>query len=177
MNTAPSNTAVVDLQDKTHADIKAQLQILRGHIQAIETDSLDVHAREQVRKAIHYFNTEARQHHLDEEKHIFPVLLASPDEKTVHTTQRLIQDHGWLEENWIQIAPSLDAAAHGNMWFDPQELHHALDVFEALYLEHIKLEESMVLPQAKKRLDAHSAAGEDHEAAPRRSKRQHPPEG
>jgi hemerythrin-like domain-containing protein len=174
MNAAPSNLALFDFLDKTHADIKAQLLTLRALVIAIETSGLDVHTREQARRVVHYFNTEARQHHLDEEKHIFPTLLTSQDADIVHATQRLTQDHGWLEENWIQIAPSLDAAANGNMWFDPQELHHALDVFEALYLDHMLLEESMIYPEARKRLVAYSDSAVGREMAQRRAKQYRP---
>ncbi len=115
-----------------------------------------------------YFNGEARQHHLDEEKHIFPALLASQNAEIVQATEHLIQDHGWLEENWIQIAPSLEAAAGGNLWFDPAELRHALDVFEALYLDHILLEESIAYPEAKKRLQTLDTLGMGREMAKRR---------
>ena len=115
-----------------------------------------------------FFNGEARQHHLDEEKHIFPPLLASQNAEIVQATEHLIQDHGWLEENWIQIAPSLEAATHGNLWFDPAELRHALEVFEALYLDHILLEESIAYPEAKKRLQGLDTLGMGREMAKRR---------
>ena len=173
MNAAPSPIALFDFLDSTHADIKTQLQRLRALVETIEANGLDASAREQARRVVHYFNTEARQHHLDEEKHIFPALLNSQNAEVVHATERLTQDHGWLEENWLQMAPSLDAAASGNQWFDPQELHHALDVFEALYLDHILLEESMAYPEARKRLAAYSAAGIGREMAQRRALKKH----
>jgi hemerythrin-like domain-containing protein len=171
MNATPSSIALFEFLDKTHADIKAQLHIMRAVVSAIEADGLDLHTREQARRLVHYFNTEARQHHLDEEKHIFPGLHDSQVPEVAHAAETLRQDHGWLEENWIQIAPSLDAAANGNMWFDPQELHHAIDVFEALYLDHMMLEESLIYPEAKKQLGGYSAAGAGREMAQRRSKR------
>jgi hemerythrin-like domain-containing protein len=170
MNAAPSSTAFFEFLDNTHRDIMAQLVQLNPLIDAIETEGLNIANRDRVRRILHYFNTEARQHHLDEEKHIFPALLNSQNHEVVHATQRLIQDHGWLEENWIQIAPSLDAAANGNLWFDIQELRHALDVFEALYLDHIMLEESIAYPEAKKRLQACDSAGIGREMAQRRFK-------
>ena len=169
MNATPAPT-VFDFLDKTHQDIMAQLVLLNPLVDAIETEGLNAANREQVRRILHYFNTEARQHHLDEEKHIFPALLNSQDAEIVHTTQRLTQDHGWLEENWIQIAPSLDAAANGNLWFDTEELRHAIEVFEALYLDHIMLEESIAYPEAKQRLQAYDGAGMGREMSQRRAK-------
>ena len=68
------------------------------------------------------------------------------------------------------MAPSLDAAANGNLWFDIQTFRHALEVFEALYLDHIMLEESIAYPEAQKRMVAHDAAGMGREMAQRRFK-------
>ena len=170
MSAAPVAPAVFEFLNKTHRDIMAQLVLLSPMVDAIESEGLNTANREKIRRLLHYFNTEAREHHLDEEKHIFPALLNSQDEAIVHTTQRLTQDHGWLEENWIQIAPSLDAAANGNLWFDIRELRHAIEVFEALYLDHIMLEESIAYPEAKQRLQAFDSAGMGREMAQRRSK-------
>ena len=72
MNAAPVAPAVFEFLDKTHQDIMAQLVLLSPLVDAIESEGLNAANREKVRRILHYFNTEARQHHLDEEKHIFP---------------------------------------------------------------------------------------------------------
>ncbi len=154
--------------DDTHRAIQQQLHRLNEVVNAIESSGLNADNRAQARGVLDFFNGEARQHHLDEEKHIFPPLLASQDDAIVQVTERLTQDHGWLEENWLQIAPSLEAAASGNLWFDTQALRHALEVFEALYLDHILLEESIAYPEAKQRLAAYDKAGMGREMAKRR---------
>ena len=74
------------------------------------------------------------------------------------------------EENWLAIEPSIAAAADGNTWFDTAELSHALDVFEALYQEHIELEESLAYPEARKRLETVNTDGMGREMAARRAK-------
>ncbi|MDP2743302.1 MAG: hemerythrin domain-containing protein, partial [Hydrogenophaga sp.] len=145
--------------DATHREIQQQIVQLHALVDAIESNGLNAATREKARGVLDYFNGEARQHHLDEEKHIFPSLLNSQDAEIVQAAERLRQDHGWLEENWIQIAPSLEAATNGNLWFDPAELRHALEVFEALYLDHILLEESIAYPAARQRLAAHNTQG------------------
>lgn len=154
--------------DATHREIQQQMVQLHALVDAIESDGLNAATREKARGVLDYFNGEARQHHLDEEKHIFPSLLNSQDAEIVQAAERLTQDHGWLEENWIQIAPSLEAATNGNLWFDPVELRHALEVFEALYLDHILLEESIAYPAARQRLAAHNTQGMGREMARRR---------
>jgi len=168
MSAAPVSIAVFEFLDDTHREIQGHLVRLHGLIDTIESNGLNQANRETARRVLDYFNGEARQHHLDEEKHIFPALLASQDAQVVQTTEHLIQDHGWLEENWIQIAPSLEAATLGNLWFDPIELRHALEVFEALYLDHILLEESIAYPEARKRLLECDTAGMGREMARRR---------
>jgi hemerythrin-like domain-containing protein len=168
MSAAPLSIAVFEFLDDTHREIQRHLVQLHALVDAIESSGLNQANRDKARRVLDYFNGEARQHHLDEEKHIFPALLASQDENIVQTTEHLIQDHGWLEENWIQIAPSLEAATLGNLWFDPAELRHALEVFEALYLDHIVLEESMAYPEARKRLLGSDTVGMGREMARRR---------
>lgn len=154
--------------DATHREIQQQIVQLHALVDAIESNGLNAATRAQARGVLDYFNGEARHHHLDEEKHIFPALLGSQDAEIVQAAERLTQDHGWLEENWIQIAPSLEAATNGNLWFDPVELRHALEVFEALYLDHILLEESIAYPAARQRLAAHNTHGMGREMARRR---------
>jgi hemerythrin-like domain-containing protein len=168
MCAAPVSIAIFEFLDSTHRDIQRELTLLHSLVDAIESDGLNQANRAQARRVLDFFNSEARQHHLDEEKHIFPTLLTSQDAELVQATEHLIQDHGWLEENWIQIAPSLEAATGGNLWFDTAELRHALEVFEALYLDHILLEEAVAYPQAKKRLEGMSTLGAGREMAKRR---------
>lgn len=168
MSAAPVSIAIFEFLDSTHREIQQHISSLHSLVDAIESDGLNPANRATARRVLDYFNGEARQHHLDEERHIFPPLLASQNAEIVQATEHLIQDHGWLEENWIQIAPSLEAATSGNLWFDPAELRHALEVFEALYLDHILLEESIAYPEAKKRLEGLSTLGMGREMAKRR---------
>jgi hemerythrin-like domain-containing protein len=161
---------VFEFLDATHRRIADHVQRLRLLVDRIATDGLDRASQEKAREVLDFFNTEARQHHLDEERHIFPALLASGDADIVQAAERLTQDHGWLEENWLSIAPSIDAAADGSTWFDTDELSHALDVFEALYQDHMLLEESLAYPEARKRLEHLDTVGMGREMAQRRAK-------
>ena len=64
----------------------------------------------------------------------------------------------------------VEAAADGNGWFDTTELASALDVFEALYNDHIVLEESLAYPEASKRLAQTDTSGMGREMAARRAR-------
>lgn len=173
-NTDPG---LFEFLDATHRDIYRQMLRLRAVVDAVELQGLNAANRALAAQVAEFFNREARQHHLDEEKHVFPALLDSDNPRIVQTAEQLSQDHGWLEENWLQIAPCLSAAANGNLWFDPAELRHATEVFEALYLDHILLEEAIAYPAARRRLAAHDTRDIGREMARRRFARlAHPSE-
>ena len=105
-----------------------------------------------------FFDHHARQHHADEETLIFPALVRKGDKTLIQHVLRLQQDHGWLEEDWLELEPQLQAVAQGYSWYDLATLRHALPVFTALYHEHIALEESLIYPEAKRRQQVAQAA-------------------
>ena len=164
--------ALFDFLDRSHQQLQRQLAALKRLVGRVAEDSLDAQGREELRCAIAWFNTEARQHHLDEEKHVFPALLDSGDEHVVQTTRRLRQDHGWIEENWLELEPSLEAAAGGYSWFDRNVLAQGLGMFEQLCLDHLVLEESLAYPEARKRIDPAELERAGVEMARRRAVRE-----
>jgi len=101
---------------------------------------------------VQFFSTTARQHHEDEERHVFPKMATSGDSELVRTVLRLQQDHDWLEEDWMVLSPQIDAVAYGLAWFDLDTLRDGAAVFTALMRDHIALEESCIYPQARGRL-------------------------
>ncbi len=112
---------------------------------------VDAHAQQEARAIEAFFSETSQKHHLDEEAKVFPALLASGDEALVATVRMLQQDHGWIEEDWLALAPQLRAIAAGYSWYDPAELQHGIEVFLELCREHIQLEESVIYPEAKAR--------------------------
>ena len=99
---------------------------------------------------------------------MFPGLLASRDEMVAQVARRLTQDHGWLEENWIELYPALRAVSEDSGAYDEAELLHAMEVFAALYAEHMQLEESVAYPQARRTVNPQDAARAGREMARRR---------
>jgi hemerythrin-like domain-containing protein len=147
-----------DVLDATHRDVLVQIGLLGELIEHLDRHGVDERARELARDIGAFFNGHARQHHADEEARVFPGLLASDDAELVQHVRRLQQDHGWLEEDWRELAPPLEAIANGYSWYDLDMLRHALPVFTELYREHIALEESLIYPEAKRRHAAMAAA-------------------
>ena len=175
----PASAAPVSSADKTlftfldrcHQDIQQKLEQMLALAIAVEAGGLTPTLQAQARALTDWFNAEPRQHHLDEEKHVFPALLSSDNEEVLQTTHRLIQDHGWLETDWFEIEPSMEAAADGNNWFDPTALRSAVEIFQQLYIDHIVLEESLAYPKARERMDPAQLEAMGVEMARRRAVR------
>jgi len=139
--------------DACHREVQAQLQAVAGMLSRLDSHGLDRSVRETAATVVRFFDREARQHHQDEERLIFPPLLVSGAPEMVAHVHRLQQDHGWLEENWLELQPLLAAIADGHGWVDLDLLRSVIEVFDALYEDHIALEESLVYPQARALMD------------------------
>lgn len=135
--------------DECHRQIMAQLEALTELARRIETDGFDASVQEQARGIETFFSGTSREHHLLEEKNVFPPLLALGEPALTATVETLQQDHGWIEENWIELAPQLSAIASGNNWPDTAEFLHGVQVFVELCKDHIALEETVVYPQSR----------------------------
>jgi hemerythrin-like domain-containing protein len=136
-----------------HQHIHEHLNRLAVLAEQIEAQGLDAQVQQQAGAIEAFFSSTARQHHVDEEKTVFQPLLGRADGELFATIKKLQQDHGWLEENWIELAPQLRALASGNHWVDASELQHDLGVFLDLYREHLAQEELLVYPASQARRD------------------------
>jgi len=154
--------------DACHRKTLFTLGKLASLVARLRQQGPDAHAREMAAEIIGHFSTTARRHHEDEELHVFPKLLLSGDTEMVQDVERLKQDHGWLEEDWRELSPMLDAVASGYYWYSLDELEAAARVFIALSHDHIALEEVCIYPEARARLGAHQRREMGREMAERR---------
>jgi len=161
-----------EILDECHRQTLAALHTLSELVARLAFEGDSERVRAMAGQVVKFFTTTAREHHEDEERHVFPKALAGGDAYVVQAVLRLQQDHSWLEEDWLQLSAHLNALAAGQSLWDLDFLREATDVFTALSHDHMALEESCVYPQARARL----LAGERHEmgremAARRRAKR------
>jgi hemerythrin-like domain-containing protein len=138
-----------DALDACHQQIFAHLTLLTGLAAQVAANGVDAVAQQQAALIETFFSGTSRQHHLDEEKNVFAPLLAGSDAELTALVRVLQQDHGWIEENWLELAPQLRAMALGNGWYDEAEFQHNVEVFFDLCQGHIELEEKMIYPQAR----------------------------
>jgi hemerythrin-like domain-containing protein len=140
--------------DETHRQVVQRLRDLEQLMQRLDGGDADDDARRLAAGIVAFFSEVAQPHHDAEERYVFPALIASGDDELVQHVQRLQQDHGWLEEDWIELSPALRDISEGHGAFDLDNVRHMATVFGTLYLEHLALEESLIYPEAKRRLDA-----------------------
>lgn len=143
---------VFDVLDQAHVAALDMLRTFQDLLDLLDAEGATDAARQRATQVLAYFNGPGRDHHQQEEQQVFPGLLVAGDPTIVQHVQRLQQDHGWIEEDWRELAPQVEAIAQGFAWYDLAMLRAALPVFTSLYHEHIALEESLIYPAAKRQL-------------------------
>lgn len=157
-----------DLLDSCHQQVAITLNKLGQLLDHVETHGVDPQAQAWAREVFTFFMDTAREHHRDEERHIFPAMLSSGEAPLMDAAMRLQQDHGWIEEDWLELAPHIESIAAGYNWFNLEQLRLAVPVFQALYQDHMALEESLAYPEAMARMAAWDVQGMGREMASRR---------
>ncbi len=152
MSTTPEAMIFTAMED-CHRQIQSHLTELARLMEAMETSSLDAEGQKRIGAIEAFFSSTARQHHALEERYFFPPLLTGLDLDLVAKVRSLQQDHGWIEENWIELSPQLSAVASGNNWFDLAELKHGVEVFAELCRTHLAVEDTLVYPMTRARLE------------------------
>jgi len=154
--------------DACHRDTVVALDTLKALAARLKQGGVDAQARELAAQVLTFFSTTSRQHHEDEERHVFPKLLASGDADIMQAVQRLQLDHSWIDADWHELAPQIDALAGGQTWPDVDILAEGVEIFVALSLDHMALEESYIYPEARTRLRAAERGAMGREMAARR---------
>lgn len=140
--------------DECHRRVLARVHELSELVAAVEAGESSPAIRARAATIAHFLSNDARRHHEDEERHVFPPLLASGNADLVQTVLRLQQDHCWIEEDWFELESHVQAIATGYGTCDIDTLREGTSILEALYKEHIALEESIVYPEAHARIGA-----------------------
>jgi len=140
-----------EMLDTTHREVMATLERVQQWFDLLDADGVTAATRATADEICRFFDGSARAHHAAEEIHVFPSLLTSGDAVLVQHVHRLQQDHGWLEEDWLELQPQLRAVVEGYAWYDLDFLRAAVPVFTDLYRDHIALEENIVYPESRRR--------------------------
>jgi hemerythrin-like domain-containing protein len=147
---APRGSEPFDTLGDCHRDTLRMLAELEMLVARLERTGPDSHARVMASAIEMHFSATLHRHHEEEERHIFPPLVASGDPETLQVVARLKQDHAWIQLNWRELWPHVNAIACGHSWYDLDVLRAGVEIVSALEREHIELEESLVYPLARK---------------------------
>jgi hemerythrin-like domain-containing protein len=137
-----------------HPQVRHWLGQLDELVDHMARDGWDGWARERARAVIDFFGHTGRQLRRDEELLLFPLVAGRGDAALDAKVERLLQDHGWLEENWGELVSELRPIAEGFGTTDADVLRHAAEVYAANWLEHLDLVERVIHPAA---LAAHAS--------------------
>ena len=102
-------------------------------------------------EAVRFFRASIFEHHNEEEKDLFPAVIANANageerNKAQEAVDRLVREHRHLESVWSKLEPQLDAIAHGGAGEVDVE---AIKLLVGNYQAHAKYEEDVFLPLAK----------------------------
>jgi hemerythrin-like domain-containing protein len=143
-----------EMLEACHERIERSLALLARLRAHVAGHGADIQARQAAVDVLRYFDLAAPQHHLDEERHVLPVLEASGDAPLAALAASLRQDHRAMEAAWAEARVVLQALAGGTLARLDAGHDATLDGFAALYADHLAAEESVALPVAQARLDA-----------------------
>ncbi len=96
-----------DLLAGCHDRVRRSLQLLRRLVDHVRDKGVDADARSAATDVLRYFDVAAPQHHLDEERHVLPVLEASGDGALMAAARRLRNDHDAMAAQWKTLRMSL----------------------------------------------------------------------
>ena len=131
--------------------VVCELELLAA---AVERHGFSGSVRASARSIASFFSTDAQRHHQDEERHIFPWLLANAGPGRLQAVLELQQDHRWLEEDWLKLAPQVQAVADGVDRNDRATLRQDAALFAALHRNHIAREDALIDLESRAKLHA-----------------------
>jgi hemerythrin-like domain-containing protein len=144
---APEASPVDDFS-QCHAGIVGQLQVLDELSALLEPAA---RARRIAADTTKFFREVVYEHHQEEERELFPAVIASATdgterEKVERIVAALTAEHRSVEAEWERLEPKLKAVAKGQ---EADLLPGEIDALVQTYLAHARYEEEEFLPLAQ----------------------------
>jgi hemerythrin-like domain-containing protein len=144
--------APFEMLEACHERVQRMLRLLTKLQQHAQTHGWSQPIGQAAADVMRYFDQAAPHHHADEERHLFPLLLAGSNPALHAVVQRLQQDHRDMETSWTQTRAVLASVCQPQPagWTDFTPADKAvLHQFAGLYQRHIEDEEGIVYPAAQ----------------------------
>ena len=150
-----------------HERAARMLDLLARLLPHLASHGCDDQARQAARDVMRYFDLAGPAHHEDEERHVFPVLQASPDPAAQALVACLRQEHLAMSAQWPSVRGDL-AGIEAGTWRQDEAAAARWAGFAALYRRHIAAEEAEAYPRVQPLLAGPAQAAMGQEMARRR---------
>lgn len=158
-----------DMLEACHQRVQRSLDLLLRLLDYVQDKGHDAQTRSAAADVLRYFDLAGPLHHEDEEKHVFPLLLAQGDAALRAAVQQLQAEHVAMAGLWSQIRqPLLRWRDTGATDRPDAGLRAAVARFCELYAGHIPREEQLAYPAARAATDAATQAAMSAEMQARR---------
>lgn len=159
-----------EMLEACHDRVRRSLALLGRLFVYLSDHPHDAQSRSAARDVLRYFELAAPLHHQDEERHVFPRLEGAADPALTDAVARLRADHVQMESLWAQLRPVLQSWTGEAIGTVPDEPARQLAAtFAALYERHLALEETLVFPAARGRIDEAELRSMSQDMAHRRT--------
>ena len=149
--------APFEMLEACHERVERMLDLLTRLRVHVATNGCDTQATAAAVDVMRYFDLAAPLHHQDEELHVFPAVLKMQGDRLDLLVCRLRQEHLEMEKLWGQACQALarvaDSEGQNKTPFSDAD-QASMDAFVAIYKDHIRAEEDLVYPEARRALDA-----------------------
>ncbi len=162
---APSFDDPLGMLKACHGRIRKQFATLARLREHLPEHGCSEDARSAAHAVLRYFDTAAVNHHADEEKSIFPRLVALRGPEAKRIAEDLERDHERLAMRIARLRPYLVAIERGERADLPEDV---VEDARAAYDAHITREEAELIPLAADTLDAAALRKVGEEMAARR---------
>lgn len=134
--------ASLQLQDVTHQLVQEFMAELEDMLQDLSRGTVSAQQRKVLDKIIRFFDREMAEHHLEEEREIFPMLLSMGDALLNEQVLVLRADHEALRLGWQELKRQVVQmlALPGS---DPGALYDSFARYTRRFAGHLVLEESI----------------------------------
>lgn len=143
-----------EMLEACHERVQRTLDLLDRLLDYVAQQGHDAQTRSAAADVLRYFDLAAPLHHEDEEKHVFPLLLAQGTAALCVAVRQLQAEHEEMSALWQQLRQPLLRWREADAVDRPDAALLALtERFQRLYAGHIPQEEALVYPAARAAMD------------------------
>jgi len=150
---SPSLDEPLEMLEACHERIEAQLNTLERLLDYLPRHGADEQARQAARNILRYFNLAGPNHHEDEERNLFPTLIARATADEAAAVQQLVRDlladHERMAVALDVVRQQLKPIAEG---LDSNLDEASVRNLAGLYRQHIEKENTTLLPLSRRLL-------------------------